>query len=96
MEYDDEDSVSLDNLGQTYYRVLGDKETALTWFTKALEQKPGQIDTLWFLSRYDVENKDYAAAITKLEKALEGRFSPLNKVSKAEVEQEVARLKALS
>ncbi|MDO4838030.1 MAG: tetratricopeptide repeat protein [Clostridia bacterium] len=95
VEYDDEDSVSLDNLGQTYYRVLGDKETALTWFTKALEQKPGQIDTLWFLSRYDVDSKDYAAAIAKLEKALEGRFSPLNKVSKAEVEQEVARLKAL-
>jgi tetratricopeptide (TPR) repeat protein len=95
VEYDDEDSVSLDNLAQTYYRVLGDKEAALEWFQKAIALKPNQIDTLWFLSRYDVEKGDYAAAITKLENALDSRFSPLNKVTKAEVEAEIARLKAL-
>ncbi len=95
VEYDDEDSVSLDNLAQTYYRVIGDKEKALEWFRKAIALKENQIDTLWFLSRYDVEKGDYAAAIAKLEKALSSRFSPLNKVTKAEVEAEVARLKAL-
>ena len=49
--YDDEDAICLDNLGQTYYRVLNDKETAKQWFDKAHEAKPEQIDTLWFLSR---------------------------------------------
>lgn len=94
VDYDDEDSVCLDNLAQTYYRVLGDKAAAREWFDKALAMKPGQIDTLWFLSRYDVEAGDNAAAIAKLEKSLEGRFSPLNKVTKADVEAEIQRLKA--
>jgi len=94
LEYDDEDSIALDNLGQTYYRVLGDKATAKGYFDKAHEIKPGQIDTLWYLSRYDLEAGNKAAAIEKLETALEGRFSPLNFATKAMVEAEIARLKA--
>lgn len=93
VEYDDEDAVSLDNLGQFYYRVLGDKESAKPWFEKAIEAKEGQIDTLWFLSRYDLDNGDKAAALAKLEKAVEGRFSPLNYATKPMVEAEIKRLK---
>lgn len=93
LEYDDEDPIVLDNLGQTYYRLLGDKEKALEYFQKAIEIKPSQIDTLWFLSRYDIENGDNAAAIEKLETLIEGRFSPLNCVTKPEVEAEIARLR---
>lgn len=92
-EYDDEDSVTLDNLGQLYYRLLDDKEKAKGYFDKAREKKPGQIDTLWFLSRYDLEAGDTGAALEKLEMALEGRFSPLNYVSKDQVEEEIKRLK---
>lgn len=94
LEYDDEDPVCLDNKGQYYYRVLGDKAAAKEWFDKAHEEKPGQIDSLWFLSRYDLDNGDKAAALEKLEVAVDGRFSPLNFVSKADVEAEIARLKA--
>lgn len=94
VEYDDSDPIVLDNLGEFYYRVLQDKEQAKPWFDKALEEKEGQIDTLWFLSRYDLENGDKAKAIARLEKALEGRFSPLNYASKDKVEKEIARLKA--
>ena len=94
LEYDDEDPVCLDNKGQYYYRVLGDKAAAKEWFEKAHEEKPGQIDSLWFLSRYDLANGDKAAALEKLEVAVDGRFSPLNFVSKADVEAEIARLKA--
>ena len=94
LEYDDEDPVCLDNKGQYIYRILGDKAAAKEWFDKAHEEKPGQIDSLWFLSRYDIENGDKAAAIEKLETAVDGRFSPLNFVSKADVEAEIARLKA--
>ena len=94
VEYDDSDPIVLDNLGEFYYRVLQDKEQARPWFDKALEEKEGQIDTLWFLSRYDLEKGDKAKAIARLEKALEGRFSPLNYASKDKVEKEIARLKA--
>lgn len=94
LEYDDEDSICLDNMGQFIYRVQGDKAAAKPWFDKAIAIKEGQIDTLWFLSRYDIDSGNTAAAIEKLEKALEGRFSPLNYKSKDEVQAEIDRLKA--
>ena len=94
LDYDDEDPVCLDNKGQFLYRIMGDKAAAKEWFDKAHEEKPGQIDSLWFLSRYDLENGDKAAAIEKLETAMEGRFSPLNFMDKAAIEAELKRLKA--
>lgn len=93
VDYDDEDPVCLDNLGQAYYRVTGEKDKAKEWFEKAHAEKDSQIDTLWFLSRYDLEAGDKAAAIAKLEKALDGRFSPLNFCTKDMVREEVERLK---
>ena len=92
LEYDDEDPVVLDNLGQTYYRLLNDKETAKGYFDKAIEYKDNQIDTLYFLSRYDLEAGDREAAKKKLEKALEGRFSPLNYVTKELIQKELDQL----
>lgn len=94
VDYDDEDPICLDNLGQAYYRVTGEKDKAKEWFEKAHAEKDSQIDTLWFLSRYDLEAGDKAAAIAKLEKALDGRFSPLNFCTKEMVQEEVERLKA--
>lgn len=93
VDYDDEDPVCLDNLGQAYYRVTDEKDKAKEWFEKAHAEKDSQIDTLWFLSRYDLEAGDKAAAIAKLEKALDGRFSPLNFCTKDMVREEVERLK---
>ena len=92
LEYDDEDPITLDNLGQMYYRVLNDPEKALPYFQKAIEQKDNQIDTLYFLSRYDLEAGDKAAAKGKLEKALGGRFSPLNYVKKETLQKELEEL----
>ena len=93
VDYDDEDAVCLDNLGQTYYRVLENPEEARPWFEKAHKIKPGQIDTLYFLSRYDLAEGNRAAAIEKLEQALEGRFSPLNYCGKEQIEAEIKALK---
>ena len=93
VEYDDEDPVCLDNLAQTWYRVMGDREAAKPFFEKALALKPGQIDTLYFLSRYDLEAGNTAAAIEKMEKMLEGRFSALNYCDRASVEAELKALK---
>ena len=91
-EYDDEDPITLDNLGQAYYRLGHDKEKAKTYFEKALKVKEGQIDTLYFLAQYDIEAGDKAAARAKLEKALEGRFSPLNYASREKVEAALQNL----
>ena len=73
--------------------MLGDKAAAKEWFDRAIALKSSQIDTLWFLSRYDEEAGDRKAALAKLEEALEGRFSPLNYCTKERVQEEIARLK---
>ena len=92
LEYDDEDPVVLDNLGQVYYRLLNDKEKALPYFTKAIEIKDTQIDTLYFLASYDIENGQKDKAREKLEKALEGRFSPLNYATPEKVREKLSAL----
>lgn len=86
MDYDDEDSITLDNLGQTYYRLLGDREKAREYFQKALEQKSSQIDTLYFLAKMDIEDGNNEAARQKLETASKGRFSPLNHATQESVQ----------
>ena len=93
VEYDDEDPICLDNMGQFLYRVKGDKAAAKEWFDRAIAIKDTQIDTLYFLSRYDREAGDREEALDKLEKAAKGRFSPLNYCSKQTIEQEIAGLK---
>ncbi len=93
VDYDEEDSICMDNLAQTWYRVMGDKEEAKKWFEKALELKPDQIDTLYFLSRYDLEAQQPQKAAEKLEKMLDGRFSALNYRTKPEIEAELKALK---
>ncbi len=94
LDYDHEDSVTLDNIGQIYYRLLDDKDKAKEFFDKAHEQKPGQIDTLWFLSRYDLGQGKTQGAIKKLQTAREGRFSPLNFVSQEQIDEEIKSLGA--
>ena len=78
LEYDEEDPVFLDNLGQTYYRLVGDKETAKLYFDKAIARKPKAIDTNYFLALYDIENGDIESAKDRLDTARVGMFSPLN------------------
>ena len=93
VEYDEEDPVCLDNLGEFLYRVRGDRKAAKEWFDKAIDIKENQIDTLYFLSRYDLDAGDREAALEKLEKAAAGRFSPLNYCSREMIRQEIEQLK---
>ncbi len=78
LEYDETDPVFLDNLGQTYYRLLGDKEAARPYFDKAIALKPKAIDTNYFLALYDIEAGDLEKARERLRISREGFFSPLN------------------
>lgn len=96
LEYDEEDAICLDNMGQFVYRVKGDREAAKEWFDKAIAIKDTQIDTLYFLSRYDEEAGNREAALEKLEKAAEGRFSPLNYCGRETVLKEIERLKGVN
>ena len=73
--------------------MKGDKEGAKAWFDKAIALKDKQIDTLYFLSRYDLEAGDREAAIEKLEKAAKGNFSPLNYCSRETILKEIEKLK---
>ncbi len=75
-EYDDEDAVVLDNLGQMYLR-MGDKAKALEYFERAHEEKPKQVDTLYYLSKLYVEQGKKDEARSLLETALRGNFSAL-------------------
>ena len=93
LDYDDEDPICLDNMGQFLYRVMDDREGAKPFFDKAIAEKDTQIDTLYFLSRYDLAQGDSKAAMEKLEKALEGRFSPLNYATKEMVTNELSALR---
>lgn len=94
LDYDDEDAVVLDNMGQAYYRLANDKETAREYFEKAHEINPAQIDTLYFLSRYDIEEGKIQDAIEKLETALQGNFSVLNFCTKEMCENDLEQLRA--
>ena len=92
LEYDDEDSVVLDNMGQMYYRLMGDKEKAYEYFKKAYDIKNTQIDTLYFLALYDIEKGDKEKAREKLEMALKGNFSPLNYATREKIDTLLATI----
>jgi tetratricopeptide (TPR) repeat protein len=87
LEYDDEDSVTLDNLGQLYYRLLGDKVKAKEYFDKAIEIKPSQMDTRFFLAKYDIEAGKTAEAKETLEDLLTVRPSPLNYATRERIQE---------
>jgi len=78
IEYDDEDPVFLDNLGQTYYRLVGNKEKAKEYFDKAISLKPNAIDTNYFLALYALDAGDNEKARKHLQISRNGFFSPLN------------------
>ena len=92
LEYDEEDAVLLDNLAQTYYRMLGDKETAKKYFDKSIAIKPASIDTNYFLALYDIEAGDYQSARKRLQTAREGFTSPLNYASPERIDEKLKEI----
>lgn len=94
LEYDDSDPVFLDNLAQTYYRLLGDKETAKPYFERAIAKKADAIDTNYFLAQYDIESGDVQKAKERLMTARKGFFSPLNYATPEMIDKQLAKLDA--
>lgn len=94
LEYDDSDPVFLDNMGQTYYRLLEDKEKAKPYFERAIAAKPDAIDTNYFLALYDIEAGNVDGAKKRLETARKGLFSPLNYATPDLIDEKLAGLNA--
>ena len=92
LEYDEEDAVFLDNMGQTYYRLVGDKQEARKWFDKAIAIKPQAIDTNYFLALYAIEAGDKETARAHLETARKGFSTPLNYAQPEMIEARLAEL----
>lgn len=85
LEYDSEDAVILDNLGQLYLS-MGEKDKALEYFTKAHEQKPSQVDTLYYLAVLTLEKGDKEQAKEYLNSALTGNYSALATTSREQAQ----------
>ncbi len=76
LDYDDEDPVVLDNLGQLHLR-MGEEDKALEYFEQAHERKPRQVDTLYYLALLYSRREKAEEAKELLETALRGNFSAL-------------------
>ena len=92
LEYDDEDAVVLDNMGQLHL-AMGDKEKALEYFTKAHEQKPAQVDTLYYLALLASERGEKDQAREYLESALTGNYSALCTTTREQAQELLASIK---
>jgi len=91
LDYDDEDPVILDNLGQTYYR-LGQVGEAKKYFEKAEELKNNQVDILYHLGCIYMKEGDLERAREKFTKALECDITPLNTVTKKDIEEKLREI----
>lgn len=76
LDYDDEDPVVLDNMGQLYLN-MGEKDKAREYFEKAHEIKPSQVDTLYYLASLALEKGEKDKAREYLTKAVGGNYSAL-------------------
>ncbi len=80
-EYDEDDAVVLDNMGQLYL-AMGEEEKALGYFENAHEIKPKQVDTLYYLAKiYHGRGRDEEAKAL-LDTALTGNYSALATTSR--------------
>lgn len=92
LEYDDEDAVILDNLGQLHLS-MGDKEKALQYFTKAHDIKPAQVDTLYYLAKLAIERGETDKAKEYLNSALTGNYSALCTTTREQAQELLAGIK---
>lgn len=85
MEYDDDDAVVLDNMGQLSL-AMGDREKAYEYFHHAHERKPQQVDTLYFLGKMNLEDGNESKAKEYLTRAVEGNYTALCTTEKAQAQ----------
>lgn len=85
-EYDEDDAVVLDNLGQLNL-ALGEREKALDYFKRAHERKPSQVDTLYYLAKLACEDGEKEQAKEYLQDALQQNYSALCTTTKDQAQE---------
>ena len=90
-EYDDEDAVVLDNLGQLHL-AMGNREEAFDYFKRAHERKPSQVDTLYYLAKLYSEDGETPTAVKMLERALALPYSALCTTTREQAQQLLAKI----
>lgn len=80
LDYDDEDAIILDNVGQ-YYMRTNDFAQAKKYLEKALEIRPVQVDSMYNLAKLRYMDGDIAGAKELVDNALEIHFSALATVT---------------
>ncbi len=86
MEYDDDDAVVLDNMGQLHL-AMGERDKALEYFRKAHEKKPGQVDTLFYLGKMNLEDGKPEKAREYLRRAVDGNYTALCTTTREQAQQ---------
>ena len=84
-EYDPDDAVTLDNMGQLAY-VQGDIEGAKAYFLHAHEVKPTQADTLYYLAKIAHEQGNSDTARDYINRCLKLNPSALSTTSKEQAQ----------
>jgi tetratricopeptide (TPR) repeat protein len=92
-EYDDEDAVVLDNLGQMNL-LMGNRAEAFEYFKRAHERKPSQVDTLYYLARLYHEDGETSTAVKMLERALSLPYSALCTTTREQAQAFLDEIKA--
>lgn len=92
-DYDEDDAVVLDNLGQIYYRK-GDLERARRYLKRALERRPTQADSLYTLALIERDEGNWENAQHLLELALKKPISSVCSVTQQQAEQTLAEVRA--
>jgi len=93
LDYDDEDPVILDNLGQTYYR-MGNIDEARKYFLKAESLKADQAVTLYHLGCIYQQEGDYETAKEKLLKALDCNIGTLTTINREDIEKRLTEIES--
>jgi len=84
-EYEDEDPVIADNLGQVYYH-MGQLDKAAPLFEKALTLRPNQTVSMYYMAKIHELRGDVDKALNILSIALQKKYTALASVSKETVQ----------
>ncbi len=86
LDYESEDAVIQDNLGQLRFDQ-GDHQGAEPYLRKALQLKPHQVDSMVYLARALHAKGDVDQALEWIDKALSEEYKPLGTVSRSQAEE---------
>lgn len=92
IEYDEDDAVAYDNLGQVYYK-MGDIEKAEEYFKKALKRNSSLVDSLYYMGIIRISQDRFEEAYEYIEEAIDIPVPALSTVTFEKIEKEYNELR---